>query len=115
MEVYSPTLLMFSNETPIIREASGERPMIRLLLHSEDVDLAALLAPTLGSGFSTFFERRRDRVRELISQGQCDVLILDLNSSSFPIQQQFEFFDEIRHFGGPGVGMKDDDSKATAM
>jgi len=89
--------------------------MIRLLLHSEDVDLAALLAPTLGSGFSTFLERRRDRVRELISQGQCDVLILDLNSSSYPIQQQFEFFDEIRDFGVPVVVMTDDDSKATAM
>ena len=89
--------------------------MIRLLLHSEDVDLAALLAPTLGSGFSTFFERRRDRVRELISQRHCDVLILDLNSRSYPIQQQFEFFDEIRDFGVPVVVMTDDDSKSTAM
>src|ERR1035441_3779526 len=129
MWVYILTLLMFLIAPPDNERGDREEvllgrpllpgvarpPMIRLLLHSEDVDLAALLAPTLGSGFSTFFERRRDRVRELISQGQCDVLILDLNSTSYPIQQQFEFFDEIRDFGVPVVVMTDDDSKATAM
>ena len=89
--------------------------MIHLLLYSQDTSLLSLLAPTLGSGFSLFAERRMDRIREIISQGQCDVLILDLDSNSYPIQQQLGFFDEIRDFGVPVVVMTDDDGRATAM
>jgi DNA-binding NtrC family response regulator len=89
--------------------------MIRLLMYSQDINLPALLAPTLGSEFSVFFERRMDRIREIISKGQTDVLILDLDSSAYPIQQQLGFFDEIRGFGVPVVVMTDDDGRATAM
>ena len=89
--------------------------MIRLLLYSQDTDLQFLLAPTLGSEFSVFLERRMERIREIISQGQCDVLIVDLNSRSYPMQQQLGFFDELRDFGLPVVVMTDDDGRATAM
>jgi len=89
--------------------------MIRLLLHSQDVSLQYLLGPTLGSEFSVFLERRMDRIREIVSQGQCDVLILDLDSSSYPIQQQLGFFDEIRDCGAPVVVMTDDNGRATAL
>jgi len=60
-------------------------------------------------------ERGMDKIRQTISQGQCDVLILDLDSSSYPIQRQLGFFDEIRDFGVPVVVMTDDDSRAMAM
>src|SRR5580658_5059498 len=89
--------------------------MIRLLLYSQDLSLQSLLAPTLGSEFSVFLERRMNRIREIISKGQCDVLILDLEPGSYPIQQQLGFFDEIRSLGVPVVVMTDDDSRATAM
>jgi len=89
--------------------------MIRLLLYSQDINLQILLAPTLGSEFTLLLERRMDRIREIISRGQCDVLILDLDSNSYPIQQQLGFFDEIRDFGVPVVVMTDDDGRATAM
>src|ERR1700684_3811816 len=89
--------------------------MIRILLYSHDDNLQSLLAPTLGMEFSVFLERRMDRIREIISQGRCDVLILDLDSSSYPIQQQLQFFDEIRDFGVPVVVMTDDDGRTTAM
>ncbi len=89
--------------------------MIRLLIYSQDLNLQSLLAPTLGGEFSVILERRIERVREIISKEQCDVLILDLNSSSYPIQQQFRFFEELREFGVPVVVMTDDDSRATAM
>src|SRR5580658_3012862 len=56
-----------------------------------------------------------DRIREIISQGSCDVLIVDLDSRSYPMQQQPVFFDQIRDFGVPVVVMTDDDSRATAM
>jgi DNA-binding NtrC family response regulator len=89
--------------------------MIRLLLFSQDINLQFLLAPTLGAEFSVVLERRMDRIREIISRDECDVLILDLHSSSYPIQEQLGFFDEIRDFGVPVVVMTDDDSRATAM
>jgi len=89
--------------------------MIRILLYSHDDNLQSLLAPTLGMEFSVFLERRMDRIREIISQGRCDVLVLDLDASSYPIPQQLQFFDEIRDFGVPVVVMTDDDGRATAM
>ncbi len=89
--------------------------MIRLLLYSQDLKLQSLLGPTLGSEFSVFLERRMDKIREIISKRECDVLILDLDSNSYPIQQQLGFFDEIRDFGMPVVVMTDDDARATAM
>jgi DNA-binding NtrC family response regulator len=89
--------------------------MIRILLYSHDDNLQSLLAPTLGMEFSVFLERRMDRIREIISRGRCDVLILDLDAGSYPLQQQLEFFDEIRDFGVPVVVMTDDDGRATAM
>jgi DNA-binding NtrC family response regulator len=89
--------------------------MIRLLLYSNNPELQLLLAPTIGEEFSLFHERRMDRIRQIISQGQCDVVILDLDSGSYPIQQQLGYFDEIRELGVPVVLMTDDDSRATAM
>lgn len=74
-----------------------------------------MLGPTLGSEFSLILERRMDKIREMVSQAQCDVLILDLDSSADPTQKQLGFFDEIRDFGAPVVVMTDDDGRATAM
>jgi DNA-binding NtrC family response regulator len=89
--------------------------MIRLLLYSQDINLLSVLAPTLGTEFLVFLERRMDKIRELISEGRCDVLVVDLDSRSYPMQQQLGFFDEIRDFGLPVVVMTDDDGRATAM
>jgi DNA-binding NtrC family response regulator len=89
--------------------------MIRLLLYSQDLKLQSLLGSTLGGEFPVFLERRMDKIREIISKQQCDVVILDLDSNSYPIQQQLGFFDEIRDFGIPVVVMTDDDARATAM
>lgn len=74
-----------------------------------------MLGPTLGSEFSLILERRMDKIREMVSQAQCDVLILDLDSSADPTQKQLGFCDEIRDFGAPVVVMTDDDGRATAM
>ena len=89
--------------------------MIRLLLHSQDADMQTLLAATLGKDFTLLLERRMDAIREVIAQAECDVLILDLDSSSSAIQRQLGFFDEIRDGGVPVVVMTDEDSKAIAL
>ena len=89
--------------------------MIRLLLYSHDLGLDAMLAPIIGTEFSLFLERRMERVREIISKGQCDVLIVDLDSSASPIPLQLEFFDEIRDCDVPVVVMTDDNNREVAM
>lgn len=89
--------------------------MIRILLYSQDMNLQSLLAPTLGNEFLLLQDRRGERIREIISKGQADVLILDLEANSEPIQQQLGFFEEIRAFGIPVVVMTDDNNRALAM
>jgi DNA-binding NtrC family response regulator len=89
--------------------------MIRLLLYSQDTSLQSLLVPTLGSEFSLLLERRSEKIKEIVSQGLCDVLILDLDSGSSPIQRQLGSFDEFRDLGLPVVVMTDDASRPTAM
>jgi DNA-binding NtrC family response regulator len=89
--------------------------MIRLLLYSSDPDLQVLLGPTLGGEFSILLERRMDRIRQLITEGQCDVVIYDLDCTFLPLQQQLGQFDQICDLGIPVVVMTDDDSRATAM
>jgi len=89
--------------------------MIRLLLYSQDISLQPLLAPTLGGEFSIFLERRMDKIKEAISHEHCDVLLLDLDSSSYPIQEQLGVFDQVPDLGVPVVVMTDDNSRATAM
>jgi DNA-binding NtrC family response regulator len=89
--------------------------MIRLLLYSNDPDLQVLLGPTLGGEFTLLHERRMDRIRQLITEGMCDVVIYDLDCTSFPLQQQLGQFDQIYDLGIPVVVMTDDDSRATAM
>ncbi len=101
---------MFFSEQPI-----RFSQMIRLLLYSQDSSLQYLLAPTLGSEFSVFHERRMERIKEVVSQGECDVVILDLDSSTFPLQQQLGFLDELRDSGTPVVVMTDDHGRATAL
>jgi len=89
--------------------------MIRLLLYSQDADMHALLAATLGADFSLLIERRSSAIKEAISQKRCDVLIQDLDSNSSAIQNQLGFFDEIRDCGAPVVVMADRDSREIAL
>jgi len=89
--------------------------MTRLLLYSQDTQMTALLAATLGDDFCLCMERRADKVRESISRGQCDVTILDLDPNTSPIPQQLAFFDEIRESGVPVVVMTGEDSGAMSM
>jgi len=87
--------------------------MIRLLLFSHDPELQLLLEPTIGQEFSLFLERRMDRIRQIISRGQCEVVIVDLDSG-YPVEAQLDRFGEIRDLGVPVVLMADDETRAIA-
>jgi DNA-binding NtrC family response regulator len=89
--------------------------MIRLLFHSQDSKLQHLLAPTLGADFKVTVESQRHRVKQLMADHQCDVLILDFDSNQYSTEQHFEFIDEYRHSHIPVVVMTDDDRRSTAI
>jgi len=89
--------------------------MIRVLLYSHDAGLLSLLAPTLDDRFSIVIEEPIDKIREIISQGRCDILVLDLDSGSDSILRQPGFLNEIRDCNVPIVAMTNEDGRATAM
>ena len=88
---------------------------IRLLLYSQDLKLQPLLAPALGKEFQITVEPDENKVRDLIARENCDVLILDLDSTYCAVKQQVAFFEEIAEYGVAIVAMTDDDSRAIAI
>jgi DNA-binding NtrC family response regulator len=89
--------------------------MIRLLFHSENCKLQQLLAPTLGPEFQVLVEPDRQRLKQRITDGECDVLVLDFDSVHCSIAHQLEVVDEYRHSHIPIVVMTDDDRRSTAL
>ena len=94
---------------------AGLVEMITLLVHSQDTALPFALNPLRDTGFAVDLERRTDSVREIVSQGRCDVLILDLDSASYPLPQQLTFLEEIHDLRIPLVAVLGDNGQATAM
>lgn len=89
--------------------------LIRVLIYSSDAKLCPLLARALGSEFRVRVESNGDLVKQLITAGDCDVLVLDLDSRHSSPEKLLVFFDKIRAFGVPVVVMTDDDRRSTAM
>jgi two-component system response regulator AtoC len=81
--------------------------MIRLLLHSRDLSLQSSLAPSLGREFNVAIDSSRERVKHLLLNNKCDVIILDLECGAS--SDQFEFLDELRESGVPVVVVTDGD------
>ena len=54
--------------------------MTRIGLYSEDSTLQPLLSSALGKEFQVFLESNEDGINHLVRAGECDVLILDLDS-----------------------------------
>lgn len=55
--------------------------MIRVGLYSQDCALQPLLSSALGKEFQFFFESSEAGIRKLISEEECQVVIVDLNSN----------------------------------
>src|SRR4051794_7229173 len=89
--------------------------MIRLVFYSQDLKLQHLLAPTLGTEFEVVVEPRQERVKQLLEEKACDVLVLDFDSSHGTTEEQLGFYDEIRNTKVPIVVMTDDDRRSTAL
>ena len=88
---------------------------IRIGLYSEDRSLQPLLSSALGRDFQILLETNEDGVNQLISSGDCDVMILDLNSNHASIKERIECSRRIISSQVATVVMVDDALRSTAV
>jgi DNA-binding NtrC family response regulator len=62
--------------------------MIRVGLFSQDCTLQPLLSSALGTEFQFFFESKEDGIDRLLSDKNCHVMILDLNSNHDSLKER---------------------------
>jgi DNA-binding NtrC family response regulator len=79
--------------------------MIRVVLYSRDLGLHAVLAPALRTDFSVGIDSSRHRVKELVAQKKCDIVLFDFESH--PAPEQFDFLSELSVRGVPVVVLSD--------
>ncbi len=64
--------------------------MIKIGLYSEDRTLHPLLSSALGKEFEVLLESDEEGMNDLVSAGDCDVMILDLHSNHDSLQERIE-------------------------
>ncbi|MGD0733997.1 MAG: sigma-54 dependent transcriptional regulator [Terracidiphilus sp.] len=89
--------------------------MIRIGLYSEDRTLHPLLSSVLGKDFQVLLESDEEGMNHLVSNGDCDVMILDLNSNHGSLQERISFSRELIASNVPSVVMADDGLRTTAF
>ncbi len=85
--------------------------MIRLLLYSRDLKIQSALAPVIGVDFALAMDSSRERVRRLVVEKKCDVVLLDLEG--YPLTEQLDFHTELRTLGTAVVIVTDADPLKT--
>jgi len=88
--------------------------MTRVCLYSEDRALQSLLGSALGKEFRVFLIPDAGEITQMLSAGECDVVILDLNSHHDLVQQRMDC--ALRLIGSdiPWVIMADDGLRVAA-
>ena len=89
--------------------------MIRIGLYSEDRTLQPILASALGREFQILLESTEDGINRRVTAGDCDVVILDLNSSQGSLQERIESSKRIIGTSAAAVVMADDSLRGTAV
>jgi DNA-binding NtrC family response regulator len=88
--------------------------VIRVGLFSQDCTLQPLLSSALGTEFQFFFESREDGVNRLLSDKNCHVMILDLNSNHDSLKERIACARRMIASDVAWVIMADDGVRVTA-
>jgi DNA-binding NtrC family response regulator len=88
--------------------------VIRIVLYSPDSKLFPLLAAALRPECQVSYEPDRDKLKQAVSAGKADVLVLDCDSNCAALAEQLAFYDEISDVPVPVVVMTDGVSRAAA-
>ena len=89
--------------------------MIRIGLFSEDRSLRPLLASALGKNFSLLDESDPEAMLALVSDAQCDVTILDLNSKHGFMPDRIRQSRRLIETHVPAIVLADDGLRSTAF
>jgi len=88
---------------------------IKIGLYSEDRTLHPLLSSALGKEFQVLLESDEEGMKKLLAAGDCDAMILDLNSNRDSLQDRIEFSRRLIDSNIPSVVMADDGLRVTAF
>jgi DNA-binding NtrC family response regulator len=89
--------------------------MMKIGLFSEDRTLHTLLSSALGKDFQLTFECDEEGMNALRADGECDVMILDLNSNHSSLQERIGTSRRLIASQVPAVIMADDGLRSTAF
>ena len=89
--------------------------MIKIGLYSEDRTLHPLLSSALGKEFQLHLKSDQEEMNDLVLAGECDVVILDLNSNHESLQERIGFSRRLISAKVPAVVMADDGLRSTAF
>jgi len=88
---------------------------IKIGLYSEDRTLHPLLSSALGKEFQVLLESDEEGMSKLLATGDCDAMILDLNSNHGSLQERIAFSRRLIASNIPSVVMADDGLRSTAF
>ena len=91
--------------------SSGD--LIKIVFQTDDVRLRDLLLAALNRDYEVKFEGSRERLIEIASTGEADVIVLDCDSNQCSVDQQVEMFEELRGSAAPIIVMTDLGKSAT--
>jgi DNA-binding NtrC family response regulator len=89
--------------------------MIKVGLYSEDRTLHPLLSSALGKEFQIALKSDQQEMNDMVSAGECDVMVLDLNSKYESLQDRIGFSRELIASNIPSIVMADDSLRTTAF
>jgi DNA-binding NtrC family response regulator len=89
--------------------------MIKVGLYSEDRTLHPLLSSALGKEFQIALKSDQQEMIDMVSSGECDVMVLDLNSKHESLQERISFSREQIATNIPSIVMADDSLRSTAF
>jgi len=95
--------------------AKGVYHMMRIGLYSEDDTLQSLLASALGMEFQVLLAPDEEGINRLLASGECDVVILDLNSDDNQLQERVECSRRLIGSLVSTVVLADDGLRSTAI
>jgi DNA-binding NtrC family response regulator len=89
--------------------------MIKIGLYSEDRTLHPLLSSALGKEFQIALKSDQQGMNDLVAAGECDVMVLDLNSNHESLQERVGFSRRLIASNVPSIVMADDGLRSTAF
>lgn len=89
--------------------------MIKIGLYTEDRTLSSLLSSALGKDFRVRQGSDADEMNALVVNGECDVMILDLNSNHDSLRERIAASQQLIGASVPAVVMADDGLRSTAF